>query len=159
MKTITLIQKRLAGITQNLVDLLTKDILLKTEIIEEIEIIAEAEITAVIETQIEEIIREINQAQVDEIILETSPEIETRGQIEISVTTEIEKTIAKVVVIIVRIKNMTKIVVEALARLETKTLPTIERVDMIGAEVEIAINLRDLQALEETFTKVTNSPV
>ena len=144
---------------RNLADLLTKENPPKREIIVEIEIIAEAGITAVIETQIEEITREINQDQVDEIILETNPEIEIREQIEILVMTEIEKTIAKVVVIIVKIKNTTKIVVAALARLETTTLPTIERADMIGAKVEITINLRDLQALEETFTKVINSPV
>ena len=67
--------------------------------------------------------------------------------------------IAKIVAIIAKIKNTTKTVVVALARLEITILPMIERADMIGAKVEIAINLRDLQALEETFTKVTNSPV
>ena len=67
--------------------------------------------------------------------------------------------IAKIVAIIAKIKSTTKTVVVALARLEITILPMIERADMIGAKVEIAINLRDLQALEETFTKVTNSPV
>ena len=72
---------------------------------------------------------------------------------------EIRHMIAKIVAIIAKIKNTTKTVVVALARLEITILPMIERADMIGAKVEIAINLRDLQALEETFTKVTNSPV
>ena len=67
--------------------------------------------------------------------------------------------IAKIVAIIAKIKSTTKTVVVALAKLEITILPMIERADMIGAKVEIAINLRDLQALEETFTKVTNSPV
>ena len=67
--------------------------------------------------------------------------------------------IAKIVAIIAKIKNTTKTVVVALARLEITILPMIERADMIGAKVEIAINLRDLRALEETFTKVTNSLV
>ena len=71
----------------------------------------------------------------------------------------IKHMIAKIVAIIAKIKNTTKTVVVALARLEITILPMIERADMIGAKVEIAINLRDLQALEETFTKVTNSPV
>ena len=66
---------------------------------------------------------------------------------------------AKIVAIIAKIKNTTETAVVALARLEITILPTIERADTIGAKVEIAINLRDLQALEETFTKVTNSPV
>ena len=66
---------------------------------------------------------------------------------------------AKIVAIIAKIKNTTETAVVALARLEITILPMIERADMIGAKVEIAINLRDLQALEETFTKVTNSPV
>ena len=72
---------------------------------------------------------------------------------------EIRPMIAKIVAIIAKIKSTTKTVVVALARLEITILPMIERADMIGAKVEIAINLRDLQALEETFTKVTNSPV
>ncbi len=72
---------------------------------------------------------------------------------------EIRHMIAKIVAIIAKIKNTTKTVVVALARLEITILPMIERADMIEARVEIAINLRDLQALEETFTKVTNSPV
>ena len=38
-------------------------------------------------------------------------------------------------------------------------LLTTERVDMTEATVEINIDPRDLRALEETFTKVTNSPV
>ena len=67
--------------------------------------------------------------------------------------------IAKIVAIIAKIKNTTKTVVVALARLEITILPMIERADMIGAKVEITINPRDLRALEETFTKVTNSPV
>ena len=67
--------------------------------------------------------------------------------------------IAKIVAIIAKIKSTTKTVVVALAKLEITILPMIERADMIGAKVEIAINLRDLRALEETFTKVTNSPV
>ena len=71
----------------------------------------------------------------------------------------IKHMIAKIVAIIAKIKNTTKTVVVALARLEITILPMIERADMIGAKVEIAINLRDLQALEETFTKVTNSLV
>ena len=154
-----LIPKHLAEMTLNLAVPLTKEILLRKEIIAEEEIIAEIEITAVIEIQIKVITIEINQTQEGEIILETSPEIETREQIEISVTIEIEKMIAKVVVIIARIKNTTKTVVVALARLEITILPMIERADLIEAKVEIAINLRDLQALEETFTKVTNSPV
>ena len=66
---------------------------------------------------------------------------------------------AKIVAIIAKIKNTTETAVVALARLKITILPMIERADMIGAKVEIAINLRDLQALEETFTKVTNSPV
>ena len=66
---------------------------------------------------------------------------------------------AKIVAIIAKIKNTTETAVVALARLEITILPMIERADMIGAKVEIAINLRDLQALEGTFTKVTNSPV
>jgi hypothetical protein len=49
--------------------------------------------------------------------------------------------------------------IEMIAEAEITILPMIERADMIGAKVEIAINLRDLRALEETFTKVTNSPV
>ena len=72
---------------------------------------------------------------------------------------EIRLMIAKIVAIIAKIKSTTKTVVVALAKLEITILPMIERADMIGARVEIAINLRDLQALEETFTKVTNSPV
>ena len=72
---------------------------------------------------------------------------------------EIRPMIAKIVAIIAKIKSTTKTVVVALAKLEITILPMIERADMIGAKVEIAINLRDLQALEETFTKVTNSPV
>ena len=71
----------------------------------------------------------------------------------------IKHMIAKIVAIIAKIKNTTKTVVVVLAKLEITILPMIERADMIGARVEIAINLRDLQALEETFTKVTNSPV
>ena len=67
--------------------------------------------------------------------------------------------IAKIVAIIAKIKSTTKTVVVALAKLEITILPMIERADMTGAKVEIAINLRDLRALEETFTKVTNSPV
>ena len=154
-----LIPKHLVEMTLNLAVPLTKEILLKKEIIAEEEIIAEIEITAVIEIQIKVITIGINQTQEGEIILETSPEIETRELIEISVTIEIAKMIAKVVVIIARIKNTTKTVVVALARLEIKILPMIERADLIEAKVEIAINLRDLRALEETFTKVTNSPV
>ena len=72
---------------------------------------------------------------------------------------EIRLMIAKIVAIIAKIKSTTKTVVVALAKLEITILPMIERADMIGAKVEIAINLRDLRALEETFTKVTNSPV
>ena len=72
---------------------------------------------------------------------------------------EIRLMIAKIVAIIAKIKSTTKTVVVALARLEITILPMIERADMIGAKVEIAIDLRDLRALEETFTKVTNSPV
>ena len=72
---------------------------------------------------------------------------------------EIRPMIAKIVAIIAKIKSTTKTVVVALARLEITILPMIERADMIGAKVEITINLRDLRALEETFTKVTNSPV
>ena len=72
---------------------------------------------------------------------------------------EIRPMIAKIVAIIAKIKSTTKTVVVALAKLEITILPMIERADMIGAKVEIAINLRDLRALEETFTKVTNSPV
>ena len=72
---------------------------------------------------------------------------------------EIKQMIAKIVAIIAKIKNTTKTVVVALARLEITILPMIERADMIGAKVEIIINPRDLRALEETFTKVTNSPV
>ena len=83
MQISTLIPKHLAEITPNLAIPLTKEILLKKEIIAEVEIIAEAEITAVIETQIEEITREINRAQEEEIILETNPEIGTREPIEI----------------------------------------------------------------------------
>ena len=83
MQISTLIPKHLAGITPILAIPLTKEILLKKEIIAEVQIIAEAEITAVIETQIEEITREINQAQEEEIILETNPEIGTRQPIEI----------------------------------------------------------------------------
>ena len=49
--------------------------------------------------------------------------------------------------------------IEMIAEAEITILPKIEGADMIGAKVEIAINLRDLRALEETFTKVTNSPV
>ena len=45
--------------------------------------------------------------------------------------TEIEKTIAKVVMIIVKIKNTKKIIVPALVILETTILPTIEMADMI----------------------------
>ena len=139
MKITTLTLKRLAVITQNLADPLTKEISLKPEITVKIEIIAEAEIAAVIETQIEEITREINQDQEDGIILETNPEIiletnqeiEIRKLIEILVMTEIEKTIAKVVVIIVRIKNTTKTGVVALVIPETTILPTIEMADMI----------------------------
>ena len=71
----------------------------------------------------------------------------------------IKHMIAKMVAIIAKIKNTTKTVVVVLAKLEITILPMIERADMIGAKVEIAINLRDLRALEETFTKVTNSPV
>ena len=71
----------------------------------------------------------------------------------------IKHMIAKIVAIIAKIKNTTKTVVVVLAKLEITILPMIEGADMIGARVEIAINLRDLQALEETFTKVTNSPV
>ena len=159
--------KRLAGIMQNLADPLTKESPLKPEIIVEIEKIAEAEIAAVKETQIEEITREINQDQEDEIILGTNPEIiletnleiKIRELIEILVMTEIEKTIAKVVVIIVRIRNTTKIGVAALATLEITTLLTTERVDMTEATVETNINPRNLRALVETFTKVTNFPV
>ena len=67
--------------------------------------------------------------------------------------------IAKIVAIIAKIKSTTKTVVVVLAKLEITILPMIEKADMIGARVEIAIDLRDLRALEETFTKVTNSPV
>ena len=152
---------------QNLADPLTKEIPLKPEITVKIEITAEAEIVAVTETQTEEIAREINQDQEDEIILgtnpeiilETNPEIEIRELIEILVMTEIEKTIAKVVVIIVRIRNTTKIGVAALATLEIIILLTTERVDTTGATVETNIDLRSLRALEETFTKATNYPV
>ena len=89
MQITTLIPKHLAEITQNLAIPLTKEILLKREIIAEVKIIAEvqivaeAEITAVVETQIEEITREIIRAQEEEIILETNPEIGTRQPIEI----------------------------------------------------------------------------
>ena len=48
---------------------------------------------------------------------------------------------------------------EIIAEAEITILPMIERADLIEAKVEKAINLRDLRALEETFTKVTNSPV
>ena len=67
--------------------------------------------------------------------------------------------IAKIVAIIAKIKSTTKTVVVVLAKLEITILPMIERADLIEAKVEIVINLRDLQALEETFTKATNSPV
>ena len=154
---------------QNLADPLTKETPLKPEITVKIEITVEVEITAVTETQTEEITREINQDQDQEdeiilgtnpeIILETNPEIEIRELIEILVMTEIEKTIAKVVVIIVRIRNTTKIGVAALAILEIIILLTTERVDMTEATVEINIDPRNLRALEETFTKVTNFPV
>ena len=160
---------------QNLADPLTKEIPLKTEITVKTEITAEAEIVAVTETQIEEITREISQDQVDEmtlgtslgivlgtnleIIIETNRETEIRELIEILVTTEIEKTIAKVVVIIVRIENTTKIGAAALATLEIIILLTTERVDTTGATVETNIDPRSLRALEETFTKVTNYPV
>ena len=152
---------------QNLADPLTKEIPLKPEITVRIEITVEAGIIAVTETQTEEIIREINQDQEDEIILETNqeiiletnPEIEIRELIEILVMTEIEKTIAKVVVIIVRIRNTTKIGVAVLITLETIILLVTERVDMTGAPVEINIDPRNSRALEETFTKVINSPV
>ena len=161
--------KRLAGIIQNLADPLTKETPLKPEITVKIEITVEAEIIAVTETQTEEITREINQDQDQEdeiilgtnleIILETNPEIKIRELIEILVMKEIEKTIAKVVVIIVRIRNTTKIGVAALATLKIITLLTTERVDMTGATVETNIDPRNLRALVETFTKVTNSPV
>ena len=49
--------------------------------------------------------------------------------------------------------------IEMIAEAEITILPMIERADSIEAQVEIAIDLRDLRALEETFTKVTNSPV
>ena len=160
---------------QNLADPLTKEIPLKTEITVKIEITAEAEIAAVTETQTGEIAREINQDQEDEKILETNPEIilgtdpeivlktsleiQIRELIEILVMTELEKTITKVVVIIVRIRNTTKIGVVALAILETIILLATEEVDMTEATVETNINPRNSRALEETFTKVTNSPV
>ena len=41
----------------------------------------------------------------------------------------------------------------------TIILLTTERVDMTEATVEINIDPRNSRALEETFTKVTNSPV
>ena len=43
--------------------------------------------------------------------------------------------------------------------LEIENREMIERVDMIEAIVEINIDPQNSRALEETFTKVTNSPV
>ena len=158
---------------QNLADPLTKETPLKPEITVKIEITVEAELIAATKTQTEEITQEIS--QVDKITQETSPEIvlgtnletiietnretEIRELIEILAMIEIKKTIAKVVVIIVRIRNTTKIGVAALATLEIIIPLTTERVDTTGATVETNIDPRGLRALEETFTKVTNYPV